>query len=404
MKPCLISILMLTLACLSGCRPKSDTVELSSSQTSGAGGQGERDGISVIGSLPVGAVFKLCDQQLTSRPAIEASFRGASEKDSHTYFDEGTAAIDAFYYPAKDIAGDGLTRRAQLLFNAVALANRIAHAYELFQRETTSADDDTLSRRDTLAIISRTQPVLPQKALEAAFPDAQLLSEALKFRDAYARFDGDDNADSPFSQAYDRFMEKVFALPPMASEERIERFEKEFWPWYDKRQFVPEIDAVIRLAMSESKADSLSDEALDHFRAAVLSERNINRRAILALEYAKYDHWNGAELLGEILESKQYTRYLLECWIAWRAYVQDTHSVSSFGVIPDNYYDKIRAVCADTFIRHILEREDGEASCLLQNLVLCEVLHRQACLYGNESFLTCMNLCSDEFIDPRLLN
>lgn len=360
----------------------------------------ERNGVAVIQSLPVGTPIVLCEQKITSRSAIEDSFD--ADYDTEDYFTEATTAEEAFYLPNKDIVGQEMVKNVQMLFNTVSLANRVAHSYELFHRATWMVEEDSLSRRDTLEIIRESQPILSESLLSAAFPDAKALSAAKRLKRAYTEFNGDDSEDSPFSLSYGQYVEHFQSLPQVASDAMLDHFEKGFWSWYDKRQFVPEIDAIIRINMRDSVANTPSEEQLSHFRAVVLSEPDIDRRAILALEYAKLDHWDGSILLGEIIESRRYTRYLLECWIAWRAYVQESHSISSFSPIANNYYDKVRALCADTYVRHCLETDDLNAKCLLQNLIFCEILHRQSCLFGNESFVTCMALCSEEFIDPRL--
>ena len=357
--------------------------------------------IAFIKSLPVGEPVSICRQERTSRTAIEARFGSYDEDDD--YFCEETPAKDAFYYPDMDIVGKELARKAQLLFNAASVASRVIHAYELFSRATSDADPDSLSRRDTLLIIKETQPEISNTMLNKAIPDAATLTAAMQFRDAYAAFDGDDNEGSRFSNAFNSYVACLQNLTQLVDDEKLERFEDGFWQWYDKRQFVPEVDDLIKVNLKDYLSFEMPDEELEHFKEAVRAERDIDRRAILALEYAKFDHWNGSELLGEILESRIHTRYLFECWIAWRAYVQDTHGLSSFSKIPNNYYDAVRAICADTYIRHCLEKDDENALCLLENLLSCEILHRQAAIYGNESLTVCVRLCQDEFIDPRLL-
>ena len=136
---------------------------------------------------------------------------------------------------------------------------------------------------------------------------------------------------------------------------------------------------------------------------AVESENDIDRRTILALEYAKWSEWYGAILLGEILESGQYTRYLLETWITWRALVQMTRiGPSSFCVIPDNYYDMVRTKCMETILRHYASSGDPYDLCILENLLIIPVLHRQDSIFGNESMVTLAELQHGMFVHPRV--
>jgi hypothetical protein len=66
-------------------------------------------------------------------------------------------------------------------------------------------------------------------------------------------------------------------------------------------------------------------------------------------------------------------------------------------------YDKMKAICLDTMVRHCLETEDEFAECLIQELVLCGIVHRMGSLFGNESIPMLTYLANEEFIHPRLL-
>ena len=180
-------------------------------------------------------------------------------------------------------------------------------------------------------------------------------------------------------------------------------FNDSFWDWYDKEQFVPGINSIIRMNMHDYKGDGLTDDQVASLTRVVKCEKDIDRRTILALELAKFDELEGAVLLGDILESGLYTRYLLEAWLSWRACVQMFHSPSSFSVIANNYYDRGRVKCLNTFLRHCQQEEDVQAQCMMENMIMCEIIHRMASIAGNESFATRMNLSYDMFIHPRLL-
>ena len=155
--------------------------------------------------------------------------------------------------------------------------------------------------------------------------------------------------------------------------------------------------------MYEYEGAKPSDGQLENLKRAIEAETDIDRRTILALEYVKFNPWDGIPLLGEILESRIYTKYLLEAWISWRANVQMEHGLSSFSVIGNNYYDKVRCICLDTMVRHCLQSEDRNAECLIENLIFCEIVHRMGSLAGNSSFNTCAMLSYNMFIHPRLL-
>ena len=54
-------------------------------------------------------------------------------------------------------------------------------------------------------------------------------------------------------------------------------------------------------------------------------------------------------------------------------------------------------------VRHCHECDDQNARCLLDNLILCDIIHRMDSLAGNGSFGTVAGLSNEGFIHPRLL-
>ena len=341
---------------------------------------------------------RLCDAVLTSFEGMEAAFPDSTD----SYFEEPTLVTEAFYFPSLDIKDESEVRRIRLRYNYVALFNRVIHSYEWYQRMSTSADeeDGTMSKKEIQELVRYARPTLTQPFINEVlqFPSSQ--ANAAKLMKAYDRFDGDDSEDSPFSLAIADYTGDLAEIP----EQKIDHFEERFWDWYDKAAVVPEIDTLVRMNMNDYEGDEPSEEQLANFKRAIEAETDIDRRTILALEYVKFDHWNGVPLLGEILESRNYTKYLLEAWISWRANCQVNHSPSSFAVIPNNYYDKVRVICLDTMLRHCLQEQDKNAEMLLENLIFCEIIHRMGGIYGNSGLTTLANLAyGGEFIHPRLL-
>ena len=343
---------------------------------------------------------RLCEAVLTSQEGMESAFPDYTDD----FFKETTPEKEAFYYPGVDIRSERLARTVQLRYNYAALFNRVIHSYEWFQRMSTGVDEDSpVTRKDTLEWIRSVRPKVPGTAIRAALPDAGAQARADRLLQAYDRFDGDDSDDSPFSRAITTYTGAMSELPTLVSEEETESFEERFWDWYDKRAVVPEIDTLVRMNMSDYKGEKPTDGQLENLRRAIEAERDIDRRAVLALEYVKFNAWDGVPLLGEIIESRIYSKYLLEVWLSWRANAQMEHSPSSFSVIANNYYDKVRCICLDTMVRHCLQEEDKDAECLIENLIFCEIIHRMGSLAGNSSFNDCAMLSYGMFIHPRLL-
>jgi len=362
--------------------------------------QSKESGINDV-LTPVGDSLMVSSQKLTSFESMLAAFDNGREGD---YLHEPTKAGKAFFSKEADIKNTDLMKKVQLRHNYCAVMNRVLHGYEWFGRVSSAGDEEsTATRKDTLRWIRESQPMLTDAMIAGALDDGKALDAARCLVNAYKHFDGDDGEDSPFAQAFRNLNEVFGSLPSIVTEEELDTFEKEFWDWYDKERFVPGISNLIKMNMQGYEGDKLSDEQMEQLRQRVMGEKDIDKRSVLALELAKFNPLDGAVLLGDIIESGIYTRYLLEVWISWRASAQDYHSPSSFSVIPNNYYDMLRTVCLNTFLRHCQNEDDYRARCLMDNLILCEIVHRMGSLAGNSSFLTRMHLAYDMFIHPELL-
>jgi len=322
----------------------------------------------------------LSTQKLTSWDTMMKAFYNGTEAD---YLHESTSAEKAFFQPETDIKYTELTKVVMLRHNYCAVMNRVLHGYEWFQRissDGSAEDDGTLSKKDTLRWILLSQPILTEAFITNSIESRKSAEAAIGLVRAYRRFDGNDDEGTPFYKAFLHFKEVFMDLPTFVTGEELDSFEKEFWGWYNKEQFVPGISALIKMNMKGNEGEKLTEDQLKKLVLRVKSEKDIDKRTILALELGLY------------------SRYLLEAWISWRANAQMEHSPSSFSLIPNNYYDLIRVKCLNTMLRHCQEEDDYRTRCLMENLILCELVHRMGSLAGNSSFLTCMHLSYNEFI------
>ena len=352
---------------------------------------------------PTGDTLMLSAQKLTSWDAMMKAFYNGNEAD---YLHEPTSAEKAFFQPEADIKDTELTKVVMLRHNYCAVMNRVLHGYEWFQRissDGSAEEEGALTKKDTLRWILLSQPRIDDSFITLSLNRSSAADAARRLVRAYRLFDGNDEEGTPFYKAFQHFREVFDYLPAIVTEEELDSFEKEFWGWYNKEQFVPGISALIKMNMKGYEGENLTEDQVKKLVLRVKSEKDIDKRTILALELVKFDRQNGTILLGDIIESGLYTRYLLEAWISWRANAQMEHSPSSFSVIPNNYYDLIRVKCLNTMLRHCQEADDYRTRCLMENLILCELVHRMGSLAGNSSFLTCMHLSFADFIHPDLL-
>ena len=351
-----------------------------------------------------GKAHMLSPQILTSEEAYVKAFENGAEGD---YFGESTPVAKTFLLLDEELRKDTLARLVQLHYNYASVLNRVIHSYEWYSRAITDIDEDTTrSRQDTLDVIRESQPVIPQSLLRRALPDEKAYRSANRLLAAYRAFDGDESDDSLFSKAYRDYLDVYAGFPEIVTDKQVSEVKEGFWKWYDKSMAVPGINDIVRVHMRDSK-EYLDSLQVDILKRAAEAEHDLERRAVLALELVQFDHLDGAVLLGDIMGSGIYTKYLLEVWLSWRANVQMEHSPSSFSVIANNYYDMLRVQCLKTYLRRLREDADADDSlydkCMMVNLIQCEILHRMASIAGNESFATRMHLAYDMFIHPSLL-
>ena len=342
--------------------------------------------------------YRLCDQELTSFVGLLEAFYN----DDSDFLRESTSVDETFYFPAEDIARNELATQVQSLYNYASVLNRVIHAYDWFTRMSTD-ETEKVSKAKKRRWAKQSSPKISPSTLDRALRDQEKIVTAEELLDAYAAFDGDDSEGSPFYNAVIQYREVGEKDPDIVDIDKADDFKNIFWSWYDKNEVVPGIDEVTKVNLKEYKGDKLSKEQLNSLKYSIAAEKDIDRRTIMALEYVKFDRIDGVILLGEILESGIYTKYLFEAWISWRAHAQMEHSPSSFSVIPNNYFDRVRVKCIDTYVRHCIQEKDPNAEWMLANLMYAEIVHRMASLAGNESFKTVVDLAYGMFVHPRLL-
>ena len=349
-----------------------------------------------------GEPMMLSDQKLTSEEAIEEAITVTFDN----YCMESTPLSASFFFPEPDIHSDKLVRQVQLQYNYANVLNRIIHCYEWYCRQAEVVDEEgnELTRKDTLKLIKASQPPISESLLRRALPEEWAVRSAKKLLAAYKAFDGDTSEDSPFVTATGEYRKGYYDnITEIVDAEQMNAFNEGFWEWYDKAQFVPEIDDLVKIHLQDSNLPQPDSSQVAHLQRAAAGEKDIDRRSILALELTQFSSLEGVVLLGDIMESGIYTRYLNEVWTSWRAHLQLYHSPSSFSLIPNAYYDRLRVKCMNTILRHCQQEEDPQALCLLQDMILSEILHRMGSISGNESMVICMHLAYDLFIHPRML-
>lgn len=119
-------------------------------------------------------------------------------------------------------------------------------------------------------------------------------------------------------------------------------------------------------ALKYAEVDQLEDP-MEEIISRLNDTIDFDTKCIYALALSSVDEHDGIEILGAIMESGEYSRYLYDVWENWRGLVQDLYfgfdaTCSSF---PNAYYFKVRNICVNTILRHFQKRPDDDSVSLL---------------------------------------
>ena len=140
---------------------------------------------------------------------------------------------------------------------------------------------------------------------------------------------------------------------------------------------------------------SYQQQLLNHlFLAKTPAERHV-----YALEFAHSDSINAHFLVGaavlnrEFVDNAQYSPYLSEMWLTWRASLSTLIGASSWSYIPNLIYNQKRAQIAQTIILYI---ENNPTDILAQGILIDlagnDNISRFGGLFGNAAIVEQMNM------------
>lgn len=215
--------------------------------------------------------------------------------------------------------------------------------------------------------------IKPSEAvLAAAFPDSLFREKASLFLDLiYKKADFVERFDACLKQL--RSFPRTFPMPfDTVSLGRAMRNEDTY---RDKSAFVPDIDRFrvcwVSYPIDAQPMEDPVGEIIRRLEAGVDFDSKCiyadEWAAILGNEYAR----GSLEILGAIIESRKYSRFLYDVWESWQCRTQvDWFGCSGYSVTPTTYFLSIRAICANTMLRHIQAHpEDDDALLSLFHLI-----------------------------------
>lgn len=399
MKNYLLKTLLLTLlaTCFFGCRNKKSTQPTPIPKTpipliveEQSQPQEENDSTDiehrdlVIYKMKMGdSPYSLCKQKLTSEDILSKLTPEIGKEGDYGY--QYIPLKDAFFYPEKDIEVNQFVKDVQDCFNYITVGNVVNNARNVFMRKywdlTYDDKDSSLLENDEYlrSLVKEDYPNISSAFLDKLFTNKQIMNKAKALLKGYKQFNINKNED--FIKSIEEFNNYLEKLPVILKEE-IDSIQ--FHRWYDKSKVVPEYQ---ELHNYEDK--NFSNKDLEYFVQLIEKEKNIEKRAILAIELSRCDIANGVLLLGEILESGLYTKYIYEAWDMWTLMVQYLYcGSSSYSKIPNNYYSMIKAKCVNTVLRYMQQTPDIDHNkdlLILTYLLETHEVQRFWGYFGNES-------------------
>ena len=166
---------------------------------------------------------------------------------------------------------------------------------------------------------------------------------------------------------------------------RLRNADKKQKEYYDKSQFVPDIKYFQNYYASDDSTTLAYEDPVGEIVSRLNSEMDFDTKCIYAIELSHTMRGEGINALGALIESREYSRYLVEVWENWRVNAQSSYfGLSNSSVIPNSYYSKIRGICVNTILRHIQSHPDDDDALNRLFYLVCEDRYiRRGWDYGN---------------------
>lgn len=307
----------------------------------------------------------------------------------------------------EELSNYEIAQKVKDRYNYVLIRDMIVNDYEWMRREMIDLGlelEDPDKSIDTVGVASKHMIDIPDENLSEAISDPKLRNLAQAVLGMYNDFDGREDSEGVLFAKTKEWKSFTDNMAPISSPETLDRFEESFWTWYDKRKHVPEIDSLMSRRIGAGMHPEMSEEEPSRYLSLVKSEGDIDRRTIFAIELSPFVPSEVVFLLGEILESGIYSKYILEAYLYWRAMAQEQFfGSSSMSLIPNDLYNQIRARCVETILRHFIQSGEEFDLCLIDNLIGCGVLIRFGWLLGNGATPALYILRERSFLPPEIL-
>lgn len=313
---------------------------------------------------------------------------------------ESKFADEIFLDLDEDIRKDDFALSVKDWFDRTAFLYYCSSLYELrvrYDRNNYSFDTTAVETPGSTMLTGEMRPSM--SVLQKVFPDKRVRDAASALLNMLYKTPDFNDVSKHLGELVDAYKSAAFASGMPIDTAKIGKAFANKDAYYDKSAFVPDIK---RFRDARAYFDSAAVQIKDpvgEIEARMKAPMDFDTKCVYAIELSHVQPVDCVDTLGALIESRIYSRYLLEVWENWRAEAQfGWFGCSNDSEIPKAYYLKIRNICANTMIRHIQKHpEDNDAYLRLFRLLYCEPIHRGGGLFGNEVVAILCHLRSAEY-------
>ena len=299
---------------------------------------------------------------------------------------ESRFADEIFLDLDEDVRKDDFALSVKDWFDRTAFLYYCSSLYELrvrYDRNNYSFDTTAVETPGSTMLTGEMRPSM--SVLQKVFPDKRVRDAASALLNMLYKTPDFNDVSKHLGELVDAYKSAAFASGMPIDTAKIGKAFANEDAYYDKSAFVPDIK---RFRDARAYFDSAAVQIKDpvgEIEARMKAPMDFDTKCVYAIELSHVQPVDCVDTLGALIESRIYSRYLLEVWENWRAEAQfGWFGCSNDSEIPNAYYLKIRNICANTMIRHIQKHpEDNDAYLRLFRLLYCEPIHRGGPM-GNE--------------------
>lgn len=299
---------------------------------------------------------------------------------------ESRFADEIFLDLDEDVRKNDFALSVKDWFDRTAFLYYCSSLYELrvrYDRNNYSFDTTAVETPGSTMLTGEMRPSM--SVLQKVFPDKRVRDAASALLNMLYKTPDFNDVSKHLGELVDAYKSAAFASGMPIDTAKIGKAFANEDAYYDKSAFVPDIK---RFRDARAYFDSAAVQIKDpvgEIEARMKAPMDFDTKCVYAIELSHVQPVDCVDTLGALIESRIYSRYLLEVWENWRAEAQfGWFGCSNDSEIPNAYYLKIRNICANTMIRHIQKHpEDNDAYLRLFRLLYCEPIHRGRPM-GNE--------------------